>query len=84
MNHRESLLFGASFDMGESIYHGHWIVVGLIMGKFVLQLISLAGLHRNATITTEILHAFKGDSMLAYVRVIHGREKEMDIDILTH
>ncbi|GAB1217358.1 hypothetical protein ATERTT37_006597 [Aspergillus terreus] len=51
---------------------------------FVLQLISLAGLHTNATITTELSRAFKDEGMLAYVRLIQSREKELGVDVLTH
>ncbi|KXG54311.1 Isocitrate lyase/phosphorylmutase [Penicillium griseofulvum] len=51
---------------------------------FVLQLISLAGLHSNATITTELSRAFKEEGMLAYVRLVQAREKELGVDVLTH
>ncbi|RAK96875.1 methylisocitrate lyase ICL2 [Aspergillus ibericus CBS 121593] len=51
---------------------------------FVLQLISLAGLHTNATITTELSRAFKDEGMLAYVRMVQAREKELGVEVLTH
>lgn len=51
---------------------------------FVLQLISLAGLHSNATITNELSKAFKDDGMLAYVNLVQKREKETGCDVLTH
>ncbi|EEQ91644.2 isocitrate lyase [Blastomyces dermatitidis ER-3] len=51
---------------------------------FVLQLISLAGLHSNATMTTELSRKFKDEGMLAYVNLIQRREKEMGVDVLTH
>lgn len=51
---------------------------------FVLQLISLAGLHSTATITTELSRAFKKDGMLAYVNLIQRREKELGVDVLKH
>ncbi|KAL1990948.1 hypothetical protein VTN49DRAFT_5452 [Thermomyces lanuginosus] len=51
---------------------------------FVLQLVSLAGLHSNATITAELSRAFKDEGMLAYVRLIQSREKELGVDVLTH
>lgn len=54
------------------------------MYSFVLQLISLAGLHTNATITTELSRAFKDEGMLAYVRLVQSREKELGVDVLTH
>ncbi|KAL8773569.1 MAG: hypothetical protein Q9209_001674 [Squamulea sp. 1 TL-2023] len=51
---------------------------------FVLQLISLAGLHSNAMITTELSRAFKTDGMLAYVNLIQQPEKNLGVDVLTH
>ncbi|KAE8314236.1 isocitrate lyase [Aspergillus transmontanensis] len=51
---------------------------------FVLQLISLAGLHTNATVTTELSRAFKDEGMLAYVRQVQAREKELGVEVLTH
>ncbi|EAS27532.3 isocitrate lyase [Coccidioides immitis RS] len=51
---------------------------------FVLQLISLAGLHTNATIATELSRGFKKDGMLSYVNLVQKREKEMGVDVLTH
>ena len=51
---------------------------------FVLQLISLAGLHSNATVTAELSRAFQKDGMLAYVNLIQRREKELGVDVLTH
>lgn len=51
---------------------------------FVLQLISLAGLHSTATITNELAKGFKDDGMLAYVNLVQRREKELGCDVLTH
>lgn len=51
---------------------------------FTLQLISLAGLHSNATATTELSRAFKEDGMKAYVDLVQRREKEMGCEVLTH
>lgn len=51
---------------------------------FVLQLISLAGLHSTATITAELSRRFKEEGMLAYVRLVQSREKELGVDVLTH
>ena len=51
---------------------------------FVLQLISLAGLHSTATITNELSKGFKEDGMLAYVNLVQKREKELGCDVLTH
>lgn len=51
---------------------------------FVLQLISLAGLHSTATITNELSKRFREEGMLAYVELIQRREKELGVDVLTH
>ncbi len=51
---------------------------------FVLQLISLAGLHSTATITHELARAYKTDGMKAYVDLVQRREKESGCDVLTH
>ena len=51
---------------------------------FVLQLISLAGLHSNATITNELAREFKTGGMKAYVDLVQRREKELGCDVLTH
>jgi len=56
------------------------------LGKegFVLQLISLAGLHSTAVTTAELSSRFKEDGMLAYVELIQRKEKEIGCDVLTH
>jgi isocitrate lyase len=51
---------------------------------FVLQLISLAGIHSTATITTELSRRFKTDGMKAYVELVQKREKDLGVDVLTH
>lgn len=51
---------------------------------FVLQLISLAGLHSTATISAELSRGFKEDGMLAYVNLVQAREKALGVDVLTH
>ena len=51
---------------------------------FVLQLISLAGLHSTATITAQLSKRFKEEGMLAYVNTVQSREKELGVDVLTH
>ncbi|TRM61512.1 isocitrate lyase [Schizophyllum amplum] len=51
---------------------------------FVLQLISLAGLHSNAVTTAELSRRFKDEGMLAYVELIQRKEKEIGCDVLTH
>ncbi len=54
------------------------------MCRFVLQLISLAGIHSTATITSQLSKAFQKDGMLAYVNLVQRREKELGVDVLTH
>ncbi|KAF8807940.1 isocitrate lyase and phosphorylmutase [Phlegmacium glaucopus] len=51
---------------------------------FVLQLVSLAGLHSNAVATFELSSRFKEDGMLAYVELVQRKEKELGCDVLTH
>lgn len=51
---------------------------------FVLQLVSLAGLHSTATISSELARRFKGEGMAAYVELVQKREKELGVDVLTH
>jgi isocitrate lyase len=51
---------------------------------FVVQLVSLAGLHSTATISNELATKFKTDGMAAYVEVVQKREKELGVDVLTH
>lgn len=51
---------------------------------FVLQLVSLAGLHSTATISNELSKRFKTEGMKAYVEIVQGREKQMGVDVLTH
>ncbi|KAK0287981.1 mitochondrial 2-methylisocitrate lyase [Friedmanniomyces endolithicus] len=51
---------------------------------FVLQLISLAGLHSTATITSELARRYRTEGMKAYVELVQRREKELGVDVLTH
>lgn len=51
---------------------------------FVLQLVSLAGIHSTATATTRLAREFKDDGMLAYVNLVQRPEKELKCDVLTH
>ncbi|KAF7347411.1 Isocitrate lyase [Mycena venus] len=51
---------------------------------FVFQLISLAGLHSGAVATAELAKQFKEDGMLAYVKLVQQKEKEIGCDVLTH
>ena len=50
----------------------------------MLQLISLAGVHSTAAATAELSKAFQQDGMLAYVKQVQRREKELGVDVLTH
>ena len=54
------------------------------ISSFVLQLISLAGIHSTATITNELSKGFAEDGMLAYVNLVQKREKALGCDVLTH
>jgi isocitrate lyase len=56
------------------------------LGKagFVLQLISLAGLHSNALATWQLSNAFKTEGMKGYVELIQSQEKATNCDVLTH
>ena len=56
----------------------------LAKAGFVLQLISLAGLHSTAAVTCELAKGFKENGMWAYVDLIQRREKEIGTDVLTH
>ncbi|KAJ7110313.1 isocitrate lyase [Mycena crocata] len=51
---------------------------------FVFQLISLAGLHSGAVATAELASRFKEDGMLAYVKLVQEKEREIGCDVLTH
>ncbi|GAA5822114.1 hypothetical protein JCM3770_000414 [Rhodotorula araucariae] len=51
---------------------------------FVIQLISLAGLHSTAVTTAELAARFKTDGMLAYVELIQQKEKAIGCDVFTH
>ncbi|PHH66718.1 hypothetical protein CDD82_1525 [Ophiocordyceps australis] len=51
---------------------------------FVLQIVSLAGVHATAAAAAELAPAFKKDGMRAYVDLVQRREKELGCDVLTH
>lgn len=51
---------------------------------FVIQLISLAGLHSTATITNQLAKEFKQNGMAAYVELVQKPEKELGVEVLTH
>lgn len=52
--------------------------------KFIVQLVSVAGLHTHATIITELARRYKDEGMLAYVDMVQNKERELNIDVLTH
>lgn len=56
------------------------------LGKagFVLQLISLAGLHSNALATWQLSNAFKTEGMKGYVDLVQSQERASKCDVLTH
>lgn len=56
------------------------------LGKsgFVLQLVSLAGLHSNALSSFELAQGFSEKGMKAYVDIVQSREKALGCDVLTH
>lgn len=51
---------------------------------FVLQLVSLAGVHSTATMSNALSRDFKDDGMKAYVELVQRREREEGCDVLTH
>ncbi|KAK4464594.1 putative mitochondrial isocitrate lyase [Cladorrhinum samala] len=51
---------------------------------FVLQLVSLAGLHSTATLSNQLAKNFKTDGMAAYVELVQKPEKDLGVDVLTH
>lgn len=69
---------------GFFIYLTQYFFCTNYVGSFVLQLISLAGLHSTATITSELSRRFATEGMLAYVNLIQSREKELGVDVLKH
>ena len=71
---------GQGFDK-ESLKTFVW---DLAKEGFVLQLISLAGLHSTAAATHELSKAFSEEGMLAYVRLVQAKEKELGCDVLRH
>ena len=56
----------------------------LAQAGFVLQLVSLAGLHLTGAAACELSRAFAKDGMLAYVELVQRKERELRTDLLTH
>lgn len=51
---------------------------------FILQLVSLAGLHVDGVSFWELAKRFETDGMKAYVDLVQQREKTLQCDLLTH
>lgn len=51
---------------------------------YVWQFITLAGFHSNGLITTQLARAFGDSGMLAYVEQIQRKEREEQVELLTH
>ena len=71
---------GQGFDK-ESLRNFIW---DLAKHGFVLQLISLAGLHSTAAATAELSKDFRWKGMQAYVNLVQKKEKRLDVDVLKH
>jgi len=56
------------------------------LGKegFVWQFITLAGFHTNALAVTEFSRAYAKDKMIAYVNTVQRRERDLEVETLTH
>jgi isocitrate lyase len=56
------------------------------LGKegYVFQFVTLLGFHANALQITQISRSFAEEKMLAYVRDIQRKEREHNVDTLTH
>jgi isocitrate lyase len=59
-------------------------VFDLAREGFVLQLVSLAGLHSNAAATAELAMRFRTEGMLAYVKLVQEKERTLKCDVLKH
>ena len=51
---------------------------------FVLQLVSLAGLHVDGVSFWELANRFQTEGMAAYVDLVQQKEREINCDLLTH
>jgi isocitrate lyase len=56
------------------------------LGKlgYVWQFITLAGFHSNGLIVTELARSYGDKGMLAYVQNIQRKEREAEVELLTH
>lgn len=86
LRHRLEELHLGSGQGRVTVYSVDWFFVHLAhkSNRFVLQLISLAGLHLNAAAAAELAARYKTDGMLAYVELVQRKEKEIGCDVLTH
>jgi isocitrate lyase len=76
-----------SFNWTKEGYHDATLksfIWDLAKRRFIVQLVSVAGLHTQATITAELARQYKEEGMLAYVNLIQNKERELNIDVLTH
>ena len=51
---------------------------------FILQLVSLAGLHIDGVSFWEVAKRFETEGMKAYVDLVQKKERDLNCDILTH
>jgi len=51
---------------------------------YTWQFITLAGFHSNGLIVTQLARSFGDEGMLAYVRDIQRKERENNVELLTH
>ena len=51
---------------------------------YVWQFITLAGFHSNGLVITELARAFGDRGMIAYVEMIQRKEREQQVELLTH
>jgi isocitrate lyase len=56
------------------------------LGKlgYVWQFITLAGFHSNGLVVTKLARSFGDQGMLAYVQTIQRKEREHQVELLTH
>jgi len=57
---------------------------GLGLEGFVWQFITLAGFHGNGLQVTQFARAYSKDKMLAYVNMIQRKERDLNVETLTH
>ena len=57
-----------------------------VLGRlgYTWQFITLAGFHSNGLVVTELARSFGDRGMLAYVQSIQRRERDQQVELLTH